>query len=126
MPGRLGFAYNWALATVQANLGQRAAEATYDIAADDGTPALGWNLPALRRRVESAKVRWRRGGRSAARKRSTPAWTVWPRVAQLQRLQGREAGGPEGRFPRFKSRRRATPSVRFTTGVIRWRATARM
>jgi len=38
---------------------------------------------------------------------------------------GKRAGQKVG-FPRFKSRRRATPSVRFTTGVIRWRATARM
>ncbi|MCY9555942.1 transposase, partial [Paenibacillus apiarius] len=31
---------------------------------------------------------------------------------------GKRAGKPVG-FPRFKSRRRATPSVRFTTGAIR-------
>ncbi|MEU7869191.1 hypothetical protein [Dactylosporangium sp. NPDC049140] len=31
---------------------------------------------------------------------------------------GKRAGRPVG-FPRFKSRRRTTPSVRFTTGAIR-------
>jgi len=30
--GAVRFAFNWALASVQANLGQRAAEASYDIA----------------------------------------------------------------------------------------------
>jgi len=57
--GAARFAFNWALAQVKANLGQRAAE------------------------------------RSGKRK-------------------GRKVG-----FPRFKSRRRARPSIRFTTGVIR-------
>jgi putative transposase len=53
--GAARFAYNWALAAVRANLGQRAAEVTYDIAADERTPALGWSLPALRRVWNQAK-----------------------------------------------------------------------
>jgi putative transposase len=53
--GAARFAFNWALAAVRANLGQRAAEATYDIAVDERTPALGWNLPALRRAWNAIK-----------------------------------------------------------------------
>jgi putative transposase len=53
--GAARFAFNWALAAVQANLGQRAAEASYDMAADERTPVLGWNLLALRRAWNATK-----------------------------------------------------------------------
>jgi putative transposase len=118
--GAARFAYNWALASVKANLGQRAAEATYDIAADERTPAVGWNLPALRRVWNAAK------GEVA------PWWTECSKEAFNTGLDGvaralrnfgdSRAGKRAGRtvgFPRFKSRRRTTPSVRFTTGAIR-------
>ncbi|MBV1854897.1 helix-turn-helix domain-containing protein [Catellatospora tritici] len=49
------FAFNWALATVRANLGQRAAERTYGLTGPQLTPALGWTLPALRRAWNAAK-----------------------------------------------------------------------
>jgi putative transposase len=53
--GAARFAYNWALALVKANLDQRAAEASYDVVLDDRTPALRWNLPALRRAWNQVK-----------------------------------------------------------------------
>src|SRR5258706_9229347 len=55
--GAARFAYNWALAAVQANLDQRQAERSYDIGEDALTPVLGWGLPALRRSWNQAKPR---------------------------------------------------------------------
>jgi hypothetical protein len=46
--GAARFAFNWALAAVKANIGQRAAERSYGLDGEDLTAALGWNLPAAR------------------------------------------------------------------------------
>ena len=118
--GAARFAYNWALATVQANLGQRAAEVTYGIAVDDRTPAVGWNLPALRRAWNATKGDvapwWAQCSKEAFN-------TGLDGVARALRnfsdsRAGKRAGKKVG-FPQFKARRRTTPSVRFTTGAIR-------
>ena len=58
--GAARFAFNWALAQVKANIGQRAAERSYGVDGADLTDLLGWSLPALRRGVE------RRQGRGGA------------------------------------------------------------
>jgi putative transposase len=118
--GAARFAYNWALAAVKANLGQRAAEATYDIAADDRTPAVGWSLPALRRAWNQTKGEvapwWAQCSKEAFN-------TGLDGVARaLKNFGDSKAGKRAGKkvgFPKFKARRRTTPSVRFTTGVIR-------
>src|SRR5438445_13897090 len=54
--GAARFAYNWALAAVKANIGQRAAERSHGIDGDGLTPAVGWSLPALRRAWNAAKA----------------------------------------------------------------------
>jgi putative transposase len=118
--GAARFAYNWALAAVKANLGQRDAERSYGLDGEDLTAALGWNLPALRRAWNTAK------GEIA------PWWSECSKEAFNTGLDGvaralknfgdSKSGKRQGRrvgFPRFKARRRATPSVRFTTGTIR-------
>jgi putative transposase len=105
---------------VRANIGQRSAERSYGLGGEDLTPVLGWNLPALRRAWNQVK------GQVA------PWWTECSKDAFNTGLDGvaraprnfgdSKAGKRAGRklgFPRFKARRRATPSVRFTTGVIR-------
>lgn len=118
--GAARFAYNWALAQVNANVGQRAAERSYGLDGDDLTAALGWSLPALRRA-------WNRAKGEVA-----PWWGQCSKEAFNTGLDGlaralknfsdsrsdKRAGNRVG-FPRFKARRRATPSVRFTTGAIR-------
>ncbi|WP_308167906.1 helix-turn-helix domain-containing protein, partial [Catellatospora tritici] len=114
------FAFNWALAAVRANLGQRAAERSYGLTDAQLTPALGWTLPALRRA-------W-----NAAKPQVAPWWAQCSKEAYNTGLDGlaRALGnwsasrsgrraGPRVGFPRFKSRRRVVPSVRFTTGTIR-------
>jgi putative transposase len=118
--GAARFAYNWALAAVKANLGQRDAERSYGVTDADLTPGLGWNLPALRRAWNTAK------GQVA------PWWGECSKEAfntgldglarALKNFADSRSGKRQGRrvgFPRFKARRRVTPAVRFTTGAIR-------
>lgn len=124
--GAARFAYNWALAQVKANVGQRAAERSYDLADADLTPSLGWSLPALRQEWnqvkgevapwwgESSKEAFNTGLDGCSR-----ALTNWADSKSGKR-KGRRVG-----FPRFKSRRRTTPSVRFTIGTIRVEADRR-
>ncbi|MGC5020157.1 IS607 family element RNA-guided endonuclease TnpB [Micromonospora sp. DT47] len=113
-------AYNWALARVKAVMDQRAAERSYGISEDQLTPTVGWSLPALRRSWNEAKDEvapwWRDYSKEAyntgldALARGLNNWA--------DSRSGKRAGRRVG-FPRFKSRRRCTPSVRFTTGAIR-------
>jgi hypothetical protein len=46
--GAARFTYNWPLAAVRTNIGQRAAERSYGLGGEDLTPVLGQNLPTLR------------------------------------------------------------------------------
>jgi putative transposase len=118
--GAARVAFNWALAQVKAVMNQRSAERTYEIAEADLTPSIGWNLPALRRAWNAAKPEvapwWRECSKEAyntgldALARALSNWS--------DSRAGKRAGRPVG-FPRFRSKRRATPSVRFTTGTIR-------
>ncbi len=118
--GAARFAFNWALAQVKANIGQRTAERSYGLDGEDLTDSLGWNLPALRRA-------W-----NAAKSEVAPWWSECSKEAFNTGLDGvsralrnwgeSKSGKRKGRktgFPRFKARRRVAPSVRFTTGVIR-------
>jgi transposase len=116
--GAARFAYNWALARVKAVLDQRAAERSYGIPDTQLTPALGWTLPALCRAWNTVKVApwWGEVSKEVfntgldALARGLKNWA--------DSRAGKRAGWPVG-FPRFKARRRATPSVRFTTGAVR-------
>jgi IS605 OrfB family transposase len=111
---------NWGLARVKANLGQREAEKSYGIAGDDLTPSLSWSFYSLRKDWNTAK------GTVA------PWWDECSKEAfstgldQLARAlknwgdsrNGKRKGKPAG-FPRFRSKRKARPSIRFTTGAFR-------
>ncbi|WP_200215223.1 IS607 family element RNA-guided endonuclease TnpB [Micromonospora coerulea] len=118
--GAARVAHNWALAMVKAVMDQRAAERSYGIAVADLTPAVGWSLPALRKAWNQAKSEvapwWAECSKEAfntgldALARALKNWS--------DSRSGQRAGRPVG-FPRFKSRRRSTPTVRFTTGTIR-------
>jgi putative transposase len=118
--GAARVAHNWALAKVKAVLDQRAAERSYGIADDQLTPALGWSLPALRRAWNAAKADvapwWAECSKEAyntgldALARALKNWS--------DSRSGKRAGRRVG-FPRFKSRRRSTPTVRYTTGTVR-------
>lgn len=118
--GAARVAYNWGLARVKAVMDQRAAEHTYDIRDAALTPSAGWSLYSLRKDWNQAKPTvapwWAECSKEAyntgldALARSLKNWS--------DSRKGKRAGRPVG-FPRFKSRRRSTPAVRFTTGVIR-------
>jgi putative transposase len=118
--GAARVAHNWALARVKAVMDQRAAERTYGMPDDLLTPSMSWTLPALRKTWNAAKEQvapwWREYSKEAfntgldALARGLKNWA--------DARSGKRAGRPVG-FPRFKSRRRTTPSVRFTTGTIR-------
>ncbi|MGC5021789.1 IS607 family element RNA-guided endonuclease TnpB [Micromonospora sp. DT47] len=118
--GAARVAHNWALARVTAVVDQRAAERSYGVADEHLTPAAGWSLPALRRAWNAAKADvapwWAQCSKEAyntgldALARALKNWA--------DSRGGKRKGRPVG-FPRFKSRRRSTPTVRFTTGTIR-------
>jgi putative transposase len=118
--GAARFVYNWALARVKAVMDQRAAERSYGVAGERLTPSLSWSLAGLRKVWNQAKAEvapwWTEASKEAfntgldALARGLRNWS--------DSRTGKRAGRPVG-FPRFKSRRRTTPSVRFTTGAIR-------
>jgi IS605 OrfB family transposase len=105
---------------VKANLGQREAEKSYGIAGDDLTPSLSWSLYSLRRDWNAAKDEvapwWGECSKEAfntgldALARALKNWG--------DSRKGKRKGKPVC-FPRFKSKRRARPSIRFWTGAIR-------
>jgi IS605 OrfB family transposase len=121
--GAARVAFNWALARVKANLGQREAEKSYGIAGDGLTPVVPWSLYSLRKD-------W-----NAAKDEVAPWWAECSKEAfstgldQLARAlknwgdsrKGKRKGKPAG-FPRFKSKRKARPSARWTTGSFRCEA----
>jgi putative transposase len=116
-------AFNWGLARVKAVMDQRGAEATYGIAGENLTPSISWSLYSLRKD-------WNRAKATVA-----PWWGECSKEAfntgldQLARglknwgeaRRGKRKGKPVG-FPRFKSKRRARQSVRWTTGAFRCEA----
>ncbi|MBM0206548.1 IS607 family element transposase accessory protein TnpB [Micromonospora sp. STR1s_5] len=118
--GAARVAHNWALAQVIAVMGQRAAERSYGIADELLTPSLSWSLAGLRKAWNAAKPEvapwWAEVSKEAfntgldALARGLKNWA--------DSRSGKRTGRPVG-FPRFRSRRRTTPSVRFTTGAIR-------
>lgn len=112
-------AFNVMLAAVKANLDQRAAERTYGLTDEELAPSVGWSAYALRKD-------WN------ARKTAVAPW--WAEnskeayaggCANLARALGNWSSSKSGSragvsgFPRFKSKRRTTPSCTFTTGTIR-------
>ncbi|WJK43125.1 IS607 family element RNA-guided endonuclease TnpB [Solwaraspora sp. WMMA2056] len=118
--GAARLAHNWALAKVKAVMGQRIAERSYGVPDELLTPSLSWSLAGLRKAWNAAKPEvapwWGEVSKEAfntgldALARGLSNWA--------DSRSGKRAGRPSG-FPRFKSRRRTTPSVRFTTGAIR-------
>jgi len=129
--GAARVAFNWGLARVKANLSQREAERSYGIADADLTPCVEWSLYGLRKAWNAAKDTvapwWRECSKEAfntgldALARALKNWGD----SKHGKRKGRAVG-----FPRFRSRHKATPSIRFTTGAIRcqdgWAVLARV
>src|SRR5215472_4938592 len=112
-------AFNEGLAHVKRCLDQRAAERSYGVP-DERLTEVPWSLPALRRWWNASKDTlapwWRENSKEAyssgldALARGLAAWSD---------SRPGKRHGPKTGFPRFKSRRRARVSCRFTTGAIR-------
>ncbi|MGC4797393.1 IS607 family element RNA-guided endonuclease TnpB [Micromonospora saelicesensis] len=118
--GAARVAHNWALGQIKAVMGQRAAERTYGVAEADLTPATDWTLPALRKAWNSAKDEvapwWRECSKEAF---NTGLDGLARAMKNWSDSRGGKRAGRSVGFARRKTKRRTTPSVRFTTGAIR-------
>lgn len=118
--GAARVAFNWGLSRVKANLSQREAEKSYGIADADLTPYVDWSFYGLRKAWNAAKdtvaLWWRENSKEAyatGLERLARALKNWSASRR-----GKRKGAKIG-FPRFRSKHKAVPSVRFTTGAIR-------
>ncbi|MEU8042505.1 IS607 family element RNA-guided endonuclease TnpB [Streptosporangium sp. NPDC049078] len=118
--GAARMAFNWGLALIKANLGQREAERSYDIPDEHLTPPLSWSMYSLRKAWNTAKEQvapwWRENSKEAYNsglERLAVALKNWSDSKNGKRK------GPKMGFPAFRSKRTAGLSVRFTTGTIR-------
>lgn len=118
--GAARVAFNWGLAQVKANLGQREAERTYGTAERDLTPAFGWSMYSMRKAWNQAKEDvapwWAENSKEAY---ATGLDNLARALKNWSDSRKGKRAGPRMAFPCFKSKRNATASCRFTTGVIR-------
>ncbi|WP_202818864.1 IS607 family element RNA-guided endonuclease TnpB [Actinosynnema sp. ALI-1.44] len=112
------FAFNWGLARVAANLGQRAAEKSYDIPEDQLTPSVSWSAYSLRKDWNRAKdevAPW--WGENSKEVYSSGLANLATALKNWDGSRTSKRRGPKIRFPRFKGKR-AVLSCRFTTGAF--------
>jgi putative transposase len=116
-------AYNWAVAWVTASWWQRKAEESYGIPEAALTEWRPWSLPSLRKAFNSAKHTdlrfagwWEDNSKEAYNTGLANASAAFDNYAKSK--QGKRRGKRMG-TPRFKSKRRARLTCRFTTGTIR-------
>ncbi|MBZ9642666.1 IS607 family element RNA-guided endonuclease TnpB [Streptomyces sp. PSKA30] len=116
-------AYNWAVSWVTASWWQRTAEESYGIAEEQLTQWRPWSLPSLRKAFNEAKrtdprfaTWWEENSKEAYSTGLANAAAAFDNYAASKngKRKGRRIGAP-----RLKSKRKARPSCRFTTGVIR-------
>ncbi len=117
--GAARFAHNWGLDLVKACLAQREAERSYGVPAELLTE-VPWTLYALRKVWNQAKHEVAPWWRECSKEAFNTGLDQLARALKnwADSRNGKRAGRPMG-FPRFKSKRRVVPSVRFTTGTIR-------
>lgn len=116
--GAQRYAYNWGLARVRANLGQREAEKSYGITEDDRTPSLSWSAWSLRKDWNQAKAQvapWWAGNSKEAY--ASGLANLAAALGNWRESKSGKRNGPKVRFPRFKGKR-AGLSCRFTTGAF--------
>jgi putative transposase len=118
--GAARVAFNWGLARVKANLGQREAERSYGIAEDDLTPSFGWSMYSMRKAWNQAKddvAPW--WAENSKESYATGLGNLARSLKNWSDSKKTRRTGPRMGFPRFKSKRKAPKSCRFTTGAIR-------
>ncbi|MEV6700364.1 IS607 family element RNA-guided endonuclease TnpB [Streptomyces sp. NPDC051453] len=116
-------AYNWAVGWVTASWWQRRAEQSYGIPEAELTQWRPWSLPALRKAFNAAKRTearfagwWEDNSKEAYSTGLANAAAAFDNYSKSK--QGKRRGKKVG-APRFKSKRKAGLSCRFTTGTIR-------
>lgn len=116
-------AYNWAVAWVEASWWQRRAEESYGIPEAALTPWRPWSLPSLRKAFNEAKhadprfaAWWAENSKEAYSTGLANAAAAFDNYAKSRQRtrRGRAMG-----MPRFKSKRKARMSCRFTVGPLR-------
>lgn len=116
-------AFNWGLARVRANLGQREAERSYGIPGADLTPSLSWSLYSLRKDWNQAKgdvAPW--WGECSKEAFNTGLDSLARALKNWQDSRTGKRKGARAGFPRFRPKHRSRLSCRFTTGAIRCEA----
>lgn len=116
-------AYNWAVAYITAAWWQRRAEQSYGIREDQLTEWRSWSLPSLRKAFNEDKRAnprfagwWEENSKEAYNTGLAGASAAFDNYAKSK--SGRRKGRKMG-IPRFKSKRKARLTCRFTTGTIR-------
>ncbi|MEU9439744.1 IS607 family element RNA-guided endonuclease TnpB [Streptomyces sp. NPDC048304] len=116
-------AYNWAVGWVTASWWQRKAEETYGVAEAEQTQWRPWSLPSLRKAFNAAKHTdprfagwWEENSKEAYSTGLANASAAFDNYAKSK--NGKRKGARLGP-PRFKPKRKARMSCRFTTGTIR-------
>ncbi|MEV6108755.1 IS607 family element RNA-guided endonuclease TnpB [Streptomyces sp. NPDC051940] len=116
-------AYNWAVGWVTASWWQRRVEETYGVPEARLTPWRPWSLPSLRKAFNTAKrtdprfaAWWEENSKEAYSTGLANAATAFDNYAKSK--NGKRRGQRIG-APRFKPKRKARLSCRFTTGTIR-------
>ncbi len=116
--GAQRYAYNWGLARVKANLGQREAEKSYGITGDSLTPALSWSAYSFRKDWNTVKAGvapwWAENSKEAY---AAGLANLAAALANWKDSRSGKRKGPKIRFPGFKGKR-AGLSCRFTTGAF--------
>lgn len=114
--GAQRFAFNWGLRLVKANLDQRLAERSYQIAERDLTPLLSWSAYTLRKVFNQVKCEvapwWHENSKEAY---SSGLANLSVALSNWAASRSGNRDGPRMRFPRFKTKKTAL-SCRFTTG----------
>ncbi|MFI7147824.1 IS607 family element RNA-guided endonuclease TnpB [Nonomuraea sp. NPDC050022] len=116
-------AFNWAVSWVRASWSQRAAEQTYGVGEDELTEWRPWSLPSLRKVFNTVKHTdprfadwWSENSKEAYNTGLAGAAAAFDNYATSK--NGKRKGRRMGK-PRRKSKHKARPACRFTTGTIR-------
>ncbi|GAA3768558.1 IS607 family element RNA-guided endonuclease TnpB [Streptomyces phyllanthi] len=116
-------AYNWAVGWVTASWWQRRAEETYGVCEEELTEWRPWSLPSLRKAFNETKHTdpgfagwWAENSKEAYSTGLANASAAFDNYAKSK--NGKRKGARMG-APRFKAKRKARLSCRFTTGTIR-------
>ncbi|MGH3863097.1 IS607 family element RNA-guided endonuclease TnpB [Actinokineospora sp.] len=116
--GAQRYVFNWGLALIKANLGQREAEKSYGVADAELTSSVQWSAYSLRKLWNQAKDAvapwWAENSKEAY---SSGLANLATALGNWNASKTHKRKGAKVKFPRFKGKR-AGLSCRFTTGAF--------